>query len=377
MNDIISELEKLEIKSLKGVPKELLPSFQLTPSTTTCTPKVLSIQPSNILNYKYLTKEVLEITLLTDLKFKPGDIIKTTPKQSLETITKLLAHLNIKPGEYSLNHKVIDLIDFLKKKDFSFPKRQLLRTLASSSKNPKHLLYLCSSQGKELLTKLKNLNLLQLLIMFDCIPKIELLLEFLPDLKQRYYSVCYIGENSVSICFNITGICTSWMEKCCIEKEFVQIEYHQQIRPFYLPENIKNEMLMICNGTGISPFIGLLQELESHNRKCRFIYGHRTLEDQLFEKKVKEFITNGTIVEFVNCLSREEAEFKYVQDSLGKFEDSLFDCGIMVCGSGPMGKGVSMKLIELYEASTKCTKMEAILFWQAKRDSGMLKEDLW
>jgi sulfite reductase (NADPH) flavoprotein alpha-component len=131
--------------------------------------------------------------------------------------------------------------------------------------------------------------------------------------RKRYYSVAKINAELVlSVKKNALGVCSNYLH-ALHEKELVvgRIEANQR---FHFPKKVK-DVLLIANGTGIAPFLGMIQE----NKKVRIhlFWGGRTQKSlALYAPYIKTALKNKTLTSFHAAYSQEQK--KYVQDLLEK-----------------------------------------------------------
>jgi sulfite reductase alpha subunit-like flavoprotein len=404
------------IKS-KGIPKQLKTSIEVLYLENEVK---MEESPMNLVNYKFLNENVMEISLKTDLKFNFGDSLKIYHENKDEKTKDLMDFIGLKDQEILIKtrnflgkpmdddkhnpnpsttdgndendpnginksnyKKLVKCIKSsikreLKKKSFLFPKKQILKSLSEfcNETNKKKLVFLSSIKGKNQFQELKEkMDLIDILCMFDCKPPLEFLLEHLEPIKPRYYSICDIKDDEITFCFNIIGECTNWMKDCVTGGIGLKIELNVPPLPFYLPTNEK--ILMIANGTGISPLVGLLNECKIQRKECILIYGHRNKQDALYMERLQQFIDDKIIVEFIECYSQTDSEYKYVQHALSRFGSELFSFGIMVCGSGAMGKDLNIELQKIHSELTGSSTLESIEFWMNQRKNGYFKQEIW
>ncbi|QYS89403.1 hypothetical protein [Flavobacterium davisii] len=142
-----------------------------------------------------------------------------------------------------------------------------------------------------------------------------------------------------------------------------QLEKDQIIRgtiiqnsKFNLPKNEK--IIMIANGTGVAPFLGMIAE-STPNQSFYLYAGFRNNNSfvQNLQHQIKSFRKEGKLQEFKLALSREENR-TYVTDLINHdlaFVFQLLKEGgiLMICGSLAMQKDIE-KLLEnhafIYEA---------------------------
>ncbi|WP_211267540.1 PepSY domain-containing protein [Pseudotamlana agarivorans] len=165
----------------------------------------------------------------------------------------------------------------------------------------------------------------------------------------RQYSIGKIGDNMVlSIKKHEFGLCSNYLNDLQVEDTLLaQID---QNKAFHFPKSAK-EVIMISNGTGIAPFVGMMNNDKNKDVKSYLFWGGRTnasfkmyapFVDQAFYAKR----LSGLYVGF----SQEDSQKRYVQDLMLEKADLiarvLKNGGvIMICGSVAMETGV-MKVLE-------------------------------
>ncbi len=136
---------------------------------------------------------------------------------------------------------------------------------------------------------------------------------------------------------------------------------------FHFPKKAK-EIVMISNGTGIAPFLGMISE---NKRKipCQLYCGFRTSASfQLYKPLLDDCILDNKLSQYNLALSREEEEL-YVSHLLEKDEKHIAEMlknkgVIMICGSLSMQKDVfavlekickdhHLETIETYQANSQ------------------------
>jgi sulfite reductase alpha subunit-like flavoprotein len=102
----------------------------------------------------------------------------------------------------------------------------------------------------------------------------ESLINFLSksQIKPRYYSLCndFKADKVIEICFTLhkfktskgeerTGHCSEVLSKC----EEVEMSFSKVFCVLKLPVEPVEHIFMICNGTGVAPFISILSHLSN------------------------------------------------------------------------------------------------------------------
>ena len=78
---------------------------------------------------------------------------------------------------------------------------------------------------------------------------------------------------------------------------------------FTLPENLENDLYLICTGTGIAPFRSMVHHVQRHNipyRNINLIFGTRTQRDLLYVDELKRLDREMPNFHFYPTLSREQ-----------------------------------------------------------------------
>jgi sulfite reductase (NADPH) flavoprotein alpha-component len=173
------------------------------------------------------------------------------------------------------------------------------------------------------------------------------------DYQERLYSISKINKNiHLSVKHHKNGLGSGYLNNLNINESFKAKVI--QNPNFHFPKNIAR-VVMIGNGTGIIPFIGMLH----HNLKKTETYmycGLRTKEAYaLYEMDLNVNLKKGNLSQLHLALSQENDKV-YVQDLLlrdATFIVETLNTGgvIMVCGSLNMYKGVLKSLEQICTSS--------------------------
>ncbi|XP_046978249.1 methionine synthase reductase-like [Vanessa cardui] len=344
---------------------------------------------ANINKWRRLTKlddnckSVYEVSFNiegSNFDFAAGDTIGIVPQNNKSEVDDIINHLELIsvvdlnytlrvaseqkgakipayiPVTSTLRHVLTHCVDLR-----GIIKKLFLLALAQHTKDKceKRLLeYLCSKEGSsEYTTHIlnKRISVLDLFKLFkSCKPPIEVILEHLPRLLPRPYSIVntrHSNPNILKICFSVMdigdnrkGITTGWLEdiilqRCDIEEKMnnlnlynksvqVPIYIRKNVNEFCLPKNTETPLILIGPGTGVSPFIGFLEEREYVQKNdpdkkfgCVWLFfGCRNPKlDFIYEDELKSFTSKGVISKLITSFSRvENADFHYVQDAIIK-----------------------------------------------------------
>ncbi|XP_074998531.1 methionine synthase reductase isoform X1 [Calonectris borealis] len=319
----------------------------------------------------------------------------------------------------------------------AIPKKAFLRALVectSDAGEKRRLQELCSRQGASDYTRFirdSNVCLLDLLQAFpSCKPSLNLLIEHLPKLQARSYSVSSSNlyqPGKLWFVFNIVefpacptrrvsrkGVCTGWLAELVApllhpnkntlgtkggSSSTIKIPiFAHPNNTFHLPADPSVPFMMVGPGTGISPFIGFLQ----HRQKLReehtdwefgetwLFFGCRHQDrDYLFKDELRCFLENGTLTHLKVCFSRdsssaEVAPPKYVQDVIRLYAKEvarvlLKERGYFyVCGDKKhMADGVSDAVVDILSMEMEADKLEAMKILAMLREAKRYLQDVW
>jgi len=155
------------------------------------------------------------------------------------------------------------------------------------------------------------------------------------DGMERLYSIAKIDNDLLlSVKKHEFGVCSPLLSTL---KPDVQMELHiKKNTEFHFPKNDK-PVILIANGTGIAPFLGMLHENKNQN-PVHFFLGLRTKKSlELYEDILSEVSQKNKLTSLYVAYSRERKN-QYVQD-LVRENESLISItlqaggSIYICGS--------------------------------------------
>lgn len=168
------------------------------------------------------------------------------------------------------------------------------------------------------------------------------------DHRERLYSVGKVNDMlQLSVKLHPEGLGSSFLYRLKTGESLKgRIEPNKH---FHFPTKTQ-KVIMISNGTGIAPFLGMLSE--NKGTDCFLYCGFRGKTSfALYNEGIEDYLTNGKLKELHLAYSREGAK-QYVKDLLAR--DSAFiaetlqsDGVIMICGSLAMQQNVMALLEEI------------------------------
>lgn len=167
------------------------------------------------------------------------------------------------------------------------------------------------------------------------------------DHRERLYSIGITGKKQMQLSVRLhpNGLGSSYLHNLTVNEK-IQAKIISNSH-FHFPKKAP-EVMMICNGTGIAPFLGMIQQ----NKKlvpCHLYAGFRDKKSwSLYQSQVENIDNPQKISSYALAFSREESK-QYVGDLVAKDAQKvaqLLKKGgvIMLCGSLAMQKDVMVIL---------------------------------
>jgi sulfite reductase (NADPH) flavoprotein alpha-component len=165
------------------------------------------------------------------------------------------------------------------------------------------------------------------------------------ELKERLYSMSVDNDQKMillSVRKHQTGVCSSYLSKLNNgDKMRVSFKSNAQ---FHFPADAPG-VIMIANGTGIAPFLGMIATNNSKQNISLFWGGQNKQSLMLYNKYLQNAKSEGKLNRLEIAFSREEEKKQYVQNIVSsEIEWILTSLSqgfvIMICGGLAMQKGV-------------------------------------
>jgi methionine synthase reductase len=301
---------------------------------------------------------------------------------------------------------------------FLFFRQLFLRALieyTSHQDEKRFLEILCSKEGATTYAnsivnqKFTFLDVLR--ILKSCNPSLVVLLEHLPRLLPRPYSIASFNPenpNNFKIIFsvehegaNIKGLTTRMLvekiEKRSSWKPTVNFYFRQPTSFQYTIEDLAKNVIMIGPGTGVAPFLGFLQFRQQFLKEtgaasqetgeawlftgCRY-----EKKNNLFDKQIRTYLDSGVLNTHSAAFSRDPgSQFKYVQDAIVGHKEKFIkllvseQTKLYVCGEGKhMLPGIEATIIKCLESVNNHSSDEAATAMVvAMKKEGRYIEDVW
>ncbi|CAI5446687.1 unnamed protein product [Caenorhabditis angaria] len=234
----------------------------------------------------------------------------------------------------------------------------------------------------------------------SCKPPIEYLLELLPRLQARYYSIASsprLGEEKIAICAvvtkysigdrNIRGVCTNYLTKKLATSKSPVFVRKSTMR---LPHRTTTQVIMIGPGTGFAPFRGFLQDRQFHKNagkeigKMHLFYGCRHPEhDYIYQEELAEFERDGVLSHLDCAFSRAQNEKIYVQNKVWEARVRVWQAiqdgaHVYICGDARnMARDVQATLQKIFRELGGKTEQEAQTYFKDMEKSKRYQADVW
>lgn len=332
----------------------------------------------------------VEIELDTTQYYMPGDsvsIICTNSENSVNEFLKLMDLQKDSEKIFELSHSTKNQI-CKHKIPLKMKLKKIIERLIDLNSVPRYLLLeymykFCNEEiHKEKLQEwlqLENYDdffeysykakrtILEMLTDFKIKIPLKYLLEAIPTIFNRYFSIASFHNKKIQIMVGIieyettmktkrTGICTSWISKKLKEGDTIPVDIVPgtlKIPPLY-----NTPIIMISPGLGFAPMRSLIQyriqkkEYENYLfLGCRF-----EKKDFCYKKEINKYQENKQLWYCLAC-SRDQEEKIYVQHNLVKYKELLKHLSknayFYICGSSKnMPKQVLKALEEIIDKDT-------------------------
>jgi NADPH-ferrihemoprotein reductase len=296
----------------------------------------------------------------------------------------------------------------------SAPKPHVLRELSEYTDNEEHKKFLkCISssteEGKQvynewIVEKLRNIvDVLE--DMPSVKPRLDHLLEILPRLLPRFYTICSSSKvypNSVHLTAVVVkkstgrvnkGVATNLLasKQCEQSGDKVSVPIFIRRSQFRLPVNPETPVIMIGPGTGLAPFRGFLQERWYHKQNQTPIgptvlyFGCRNQsDDYLYEEELRGYVMDNTLTKLYTAFSRDGSDKVYVTHLLRQHMPEIWrligplNGHVYVSGyASTMAREVKDILVDTFVAEGNQSPEEAHNYLKTMESQRRYLSDVW
>eukprot|EP00127_Corallochytrium_limacisporum_P005297 Clim_evm28s202 gene=Clim_evmTU28s202 len=238
-------------------------------------------------------------------------------------------------------------------------------------------------------------------------PPIDHVLEMLPRMQIRYYSISsspkvdpnIVAITAVLVEYNLPsgrnkkGVATGWFHNLNCDGQEVKVPCFVRKSTFRLPGKKNTPVIMIGPGTGLAPFRGFIQDREADVKTAGgdtsdlnmdLYYGCRkSAEDYLYRDYLEESDKNGILTNLYTAFSREGPKKVYVQHLLEKQAARVWELleqggHVYICGDASnMARDVHNVLIKAIKDGGNMTDNEAHEYIQKLEKQHRYQKDVW
>eukprot|EP00124_Ichthyophonus_hoferi_P001833 Ihof_evm3s108 gene=Ihof_evmTU3s108 len=262
---------------------------------------------------------------------------------SLQAIDKNSSKKSPFPGPCSYRTALLHYVDIN-----ALPKPHQLRELSqyATGEDKERLVRMASEEDQEEYTQWVLSDMRTFSQILTDLPSLQLpidhLLEMLPRLQCRYYSIssspkahptsihitAVVVEYDTPIGRHVKGIATNYLQNIPVNNSVPIYVRHSTFR---LPRRIETPIIMIGPGTGVAPFRGFLQDRAADCAKegktlgsTVLYYGCRNrTQDYLYREELENYTQNGTC-KLELAFSREQAEKVYVTHLVKRDKEAIW-----------------------------------------------------
>ncbi|WP_430409031.1 PepSY domain-containing protein [Kordia sp.] len=173
-----------------------------------------------------------------------------------------------------------------------------------------------------------------------------------PDHVERLYSIGKIDNSIVlSIKKHELGVCSTYLSQLA-KNDLVKANIKRN-HEFHFPKHT-DKIVMIANGTGIAPFLGMINE-NLKLKKVHLFWGTRTTSSlKIYKKIIDRALETNKLTKFHVAYSQSTETKQYVQDLITEHADFIANVlqnngVIMICGS----VGMQNQVLNLLEVITR------------------------
>ena len=238
-----------------------------------------------------------------------------------------------------------------------------------------------------------------------CKPAIDHLLELLPRLQPRFYSISSssrVHKDRVHITAVVVeymtkterlnkGVATTWLKPMIPNGDSVsKVPCFIRRSQFRLPNRPQTPVIMIGPGTGLAPFRGFIQERAWQKEEGKAVgethlfFGCRHQnKDYIYKEELEKFAEDGVLT-LHTAFSRDGPNKVYVTDKMRENSESLWKligeqgAHLYVCGDAKMmAKDVRNLIVEVSEKHGNMSREEADNFVKKMEQQKRYSADVW
>ncbi|XP_058455694.1 methionine synthase reductase-like [Malaya genurostris] len=379
------------------------------------------------------TKTVYDITLSTesyfDYQYTPGDTIGILTKNFDEDVDYVIENLSCEvnyedfykveidhtttkrnaklppyiPHIVSIRKLLSECLDLR-----AIPKKLFIRALVectSDETEKRFLSILCNKMGStydDVVLKAGISFVMLLKQLPSCKPSLEMLIEHLPRLMPRPYSIVHCHSDSkqnrsIRIIFSLDennpGCTTSYLKSCCGTNESVYLYFRKSSCFTFSDDDAEKDIILIGVGTGIAPYLSFLEkrkEAINHSRnrdsKAWLVVGFRyERTSYLCREEIEQYLKSTVLTNLSVAFSRDHmSKHRYVQDQLEANKEQLAKIlvnplsKLYICGDGKkMIPQIKNKIIDILSDVLSISEEQSKTIVAELKANLRYIEDIW
>ena len=357
----------------------------------------------------------------TDIRYAVGDSLAIYPTNTPATVQAFCEYVQMDPETIvqiaSANDRLADkfprlttvgkiateVLDLTGR-----PTRKLYKTMSyfAEGEEKETLLALSRGEGAFLTTVAEEtLSVLEVLQRFQCRVDLAHLLEVVPAIKPRLYSIASSQKampTALELCIVVntwknskgvekTGLCTGYLDSLDLSNGPVQVAACVQGGALFMPADSQTPMILAGLGTGIAPFRAFVEEkaVQKHSDlpigDVAFLMGLRYRQKEyLFQEEFEGLEKEGVISHLLPAFSRDQEKKIYIQHKVDENVEKM--CDILVekkgyffyCGpAGNVPAAIERSILKAFVAVYNKSEEEAVTMLNAIKDEGRYVVEAW
>jgi len=340
------------------------------------------IQPKNVFDAPRLMKR---------LGLNPDDMIEVVERESEQTVM----------GPCSIRDLFVHYLDVL-----GTPKRSVFETLSffcQDEEEKEKMIELTTAEGNDLYHSYCKKEFRTFVELFDdfcsCSPSLEYLLQVIPPLQPREYSICSSpskhGCSSIQLTVALVdfltptlrkkvGVCSSWLKQLAEES-------NPEI-PLWIKKGTlrvrrdETPLLLVGPGTGVAPMRALIYERATLGiRNTTLFFGCRSsTKDYYYKEEWEKLKENGFLKEVFVAFSRDQDRKIYVQHLMQRNGAEVYDSIVKLGGSlyisgsaKRMPSDVKDSVVDILVTHGKMSKIQAEKYVKLMERDGRYRIEAW
>lgn len=234
----------------------------------------------------------------------------------------------------------------------------------------------------------------------DCCPSLDVLVDILPRLRPRLFSIASSAEADPARLRIIVGslryrgpggaLCQGVASRY-LGSLAPGGRLSVAVKPAHrqLPEGFDGPLLLIGAGTGLSQLYGVIEERAARGiagrpgAPVRLFFGCRSEAEFLMRDRLLDWRDDGVLDSITVAFSRQNPAKAYVQDALDADSREIFEMlgnpetRVMVCGDARMATDVADRMLQILQREGAVSYVDAMCRLRELREGGRYMEDVW